>query len=104
MEAEGEGGPCLPWPAWSAKKVALLLSSAHCSPSPHTPLSVVVLVSFTCAGDLPATHLHILKFIINNAATTEWNKRGSEGGGLGVLAAWFGCIKVNNIFTLHGGA
>lgn len=71
------------------KKVALLLSSAHCSPSPHTPLSVVVLVSFTCAGDLPATHLHILKFIINNAATTEWNKRGrGKVGGCACGVDW----------------
>lgn len=61
------------------KKVALLLSSALTvlpPLPPHTPLIVVVLVSFTCAGDLPATHLHILKFIINNAATTEWYKWG----------------------------
>lgn len=61
------------------KKVALLLSCALTvlpPLPPHTPLIVVGLVSFTCAGDLPATHLHILKFIINNAATTEWYKWG----------------------------
>lgn len=29
---------------------------------------------------------------------------GQGGGGSGVLAAGFGCIKVNNIFALHGGA
>lgn len=65
----GRGAPSL---TLRAKKVTFLLPThSQLSPSSyHTPLIVVVLVSFTCAGDPPATHLHILKFIINNAATT----------------------------------
>lgn len=88
----GDGqAPCLPWPALRAKKVALLLSSAHCvaSPAPHAPHSGCSGIFYLCRR--PACNAPTYIKIYNKQCSN--NRVGQMGQGEVCLRQGLGALK-----------